>query len=121
MMKPGGKRGRRAASRFSSSNAAALQAMCKSDPARRQALLRTADDTLVRNICECALNTLRGNVRLSADQKKRLSKHRKTLRRLACDRGSWKSKKRLLVQRGGFLPLLLAPIIGSLVASLIGG
>jgi hypothetical protein len=122
-MTSGARRGARrgSASRFNVANATALHAICKLDAPRRRALLRAADDTLVRSICECALNTLRGNVRLSPAQKKRLGKHRKTLRSLASSNGTWQRKKRLLVQRGGFLPLLLAPIIGGLVARLFPG
>ncbi|XP_048514299.1 uncharacterized protein LOC125501746 [Athalia rosae] len=95
---------------FGSSNTAVLHALCELSGPQRLALLRAADDNLVRNICECALNTLKGNVKLSDRQKSRLGRHRRILRRLASNRGSWRSKKKLLVQHGGFLPLLLAPI-----------
>lgn len=104
--------------RFTTSNAVALQAICKLNTQLRTALLRAADPSLVQNICECALNTLRGNVKLTAEQKEHLRKHRKALRRLASNTGSWKSKKRLVIQHGGFLPLLLAPVIEGLVAAL---
>lgn len=104
---------------FGKTNALALHALHKLNPTQRRALLRTADDSLVRDICECALNTLEGNVVLSRAHKSRLARHRHTLRKLACKRGSWKSKKKILVQRGdGFLGLLLAPILGGLASAL---
>lgn len=111
---------RRGGANFGKTTTLALHALHKLNPAQRLALLRTADDSLVKSICECALNTLEGNVALSRGQKSRLGRHRQTLRRLACNRGSWKTKKRIIVQRGnGFLTLLLAPILGTLVSSLI--
>lgn len=109
----------RSASKLIGKCAVALHALCKLNTKQRLALLRTADTPLIRCICECALNTLRGTVALKHCQKSRLVKHKKILRRLASNRGSWKSKKRLIVQRGnGFLPLLLAPLLGSLISSL---
>lgn len=104
---------------FGKTNTIALHALHKLTSSQRRALLRTADDSLVRDICECALNTLEGNVPLSKAQKSRLARHKHSLRRLADNRGTWKSKKRILVQRGdGFLGLLLAPILGSLASAL---
>lgn len=104
---------------FCKTNTIALHALHKLNPAQRKALLRTADNSLIRNICECALNTLEGNVALSRTQKARLVRHKQTLRRLAGNHGSWKTKKRILVQRGnGFLTLLLGPILQTLASSL---
>lgn len=101
--------------------ASALQALCKLNKSQRLALLRSADNDLVRSICECAFNTLKGSVTLKRTEKTRLAKHRKVLRRLASKRGSWKSKKRILVQQGGgFLPMLLAPILGTLLSNIFG-
>lgn len=102
------------AGRFNSSIIAALRAICKLNASQRLALLRAADDSLVRSVCECALNTLKGNVALDRNQKNALIRHRNVLRRLACcDSGSWKTKKRLLIRHAKILPLLLTPIVDS--------
>lgn len=63
---------------------------------------------------------LRGNVPLKHSHKRRLKWYACLLRHLADKNNSWKNKKRLIVQRGGFLPLLLAPILGSVLSRLIG-
>lgn len=116
-MPRGSRRGSSAS--FGKTNTVALQALQKLNPTQKLALLRTADKTLVRDICECALNVLLGNVKLSRAQKTRLVQHKQTLRQLAKKQGSWKSKKKILIQRGnGFLTLLLAPILGTLASSL---
>jgi hypothetical protein len=67
---------------------------------------------------ECALNVLKGNVPLTKGQFKKLKSHKNSLRQLSKKRTS--HKKRLLIeQKGGFLPLLLAPIVGSLLGGIL--
>lgn len=98
-----------------------LQALLHFNKEQREAFLRKADPRIIRCICECALNVLHGNVPLKPDQRKKLRRHASVLRRLAARKGCWKSKKRFVVQSGGFLPLLLAPILGTVLSNLIGG
>ena len=107
---------------FSKRNLALLNALCHGDK-RQSCYAHTADKPLVRCICECVLNVLQGVVKLSDSEKSRLRKHKLTLRKLirAGDRGTWKSKKCVIVQNGGsFLPLLLAPIVGTLLSKIFG-
>ena len=106
---------------FGQKHAAILQALCHLSSEQRIAILKKADPKLVKCICECALNILRGNVTLKQPYKQRLKRYAHILRRLANKNDSWKNKKRLIVQRGGFLPLLLAPILGTVLSRLIGG
>lgn len=81
---------------------------------QRKALLKNASSDLLKSICECSLNVLKGNVRLNARQKGRLTRHKRSLRLLADRKISYKRKKQILIQKGGFLPALLGPIIGTL-------
>src|ERR1700743_18169 len=64
----------------------------------------------IKCICECAKNVLVGNVTLSPEHKRRLKRHKHSLRKLALKKTSMKSKKKI-VQSGGFLGALLGPII----------
>lgn len=120
-----------------------LHALCHADVQQRNGLLRTADKNLIRCICECALNILKGRVGLKNKEKNKLSKHKQILRKLVdkinnSTRGKqhqqqqggkkstvrtsagWKKKKRLLLQSGGgFLPFLLAPIINNILSKIL--
>lgn len=132
-------------------HAALLNAICHANIQEQRALLRTSDESLVKCICECALNVLHGVVKVKPSVKKRLSKFKNVLRQLApplptCTRTrksqngggkrhrdgatarkrrkfNWRAKKRLMMQKGcgAFLPLLLAPIITGLFSRLFGG
>jgi hypothetical protein len=77
------------------------------------------DNDIIRLLSEICLNLLRGNVKLSPGQIHRLKRHKQILRSLATRNISVKEKRRKLIQRGGFLPLVL-PVIASTLAGLIG-
>jgi len=86
---------------------------------QRAAFLRDADNKFAKCIQECIFNTLEGNVPLRSSEKKRLSKHKTTLRRIAAKRGNLKTKRKLLIQREGFLPYIIGPILGALLSRII--
>jgi hypothetical protein len=96
-----------------------LKMLAKGGYRKRKKLLEGASDETVRCLCECALNTLKSNVPLTADQFRRLRRHKHTLRYLADKRISIAKKKKKVKQAGGFLGPLLLPILGSVLAALI--
>ena len=100
-------------------HAAILRTIQKARPDLRKSLLKLADEDLIRCIVECADNTLKGHVQLTSVQKKKLSKHKKVLRKLVKRGESWRTKRKFITQSGGFLLPLLAPVLGTLLANLL--
>src|SRR3989442_7666220 len=93
-----------------------LKALYKASPATRSSLLKIhCDGDFICCITECVKNLLKGNVPLNSAQRKKLSAKKNILRQLALKKTS-QSKKRKLIQSGGFLGALLGPII-----SVLGG
>ena len=88
-------------------------------PQARLALLASADDELIKVIVECAINTLNGNHKLTIDEKGNLKKYKNRLRALVNPKISFKSKRKLLVQKGGFIVPLLASVLSGVKGSLI--
>ncbi|OXU23124.1 hypothetical protein TSAR_012765 [Trichomalopsis sarcophagae] len=107
------------ASGFYKKDAAILKALFHLNNNQQKALLQTAASKLVRHIFECTLNLPISNVPLEKSHKSRLRRHAKTLRKLSEPCVSLLKKKKIIVQRGCFLPALLAPIIITLLASII--
>jgi hypothetical protein len=60
-----------------------------------------------------------GNVKITKAQRKKLARHAQVLRTLSTRKTPINKKKKILIQKGGFLPALLAPVLG-LAASLVG-
>jgi len=99
-------------------NRAFLELLATTNPTQRNQLVRTATQDQLKSICECAYNTLKRNVPLSPRQINTLRKHKGIVYKLV-DKGIPLTRKRkLLEQSGGFLPALLAPILGTAIGAI---
>ena len=111
-------------SRRIKTHAVLLKTLAHCTPKQRKALLKTADKGLIDAICECIVNVLHGNIKLSPSHKRSLSKHKNHLRKLSDRRTSLRERKRLLNQRGGFLlPMLMrlvVPAVGAIANAFSG-
>lgn len=91
-----------------------LKLLKKAKKSQRRKLLEAADNDLILCLCDCANNILKGNVNLNPKQKKQLARHKGAIRSLVSRGKSKKTinkKRKLLIQQGGFLPMLLGPIL----------
>lgn len=87
----------------------------------RNSIIKSSTQDLIDSICECILNLLNGNLSLSEDDEFRLGKYKNPLRKLL-KKLSLKEKKKILIQKGGFLQILLPSVItglASIISSLI--
>lgn len=80
-------------------------------------LIKKGEKKLIDCIDECVYNTLNGNVKLSPKDKIRLSKYKYSLRKLL-NKKNQKDKKKVIIQEGGFLRILLPSAI-ALISSLL--
>ena len=100
-------------------NAAAIIALNNASDALKHAILAAASKELVLSLVECARNIISGKVQLSPDQFSALAGYSKAIRSLTAPSYTIAAKKRIL-QKGGFLGLLLKPLLGAL-GGIIGG
>jgi hypothetical protein len=88
--------------------------------ARKKKLLKDTDDSVVTGVAECCYNLLHGNVTTTKKNMTRLGRYKKQLRKMANKKVAKKTKRQMLMQKGGFLvPLLsvLAPILTGIITS----
>lgn len=88
--------------------------------AQRKALISTLNKEEIFSICECIDNFLSGYISTNDSVRRKLARSKRILRRLRNKSINYKTKKKLLVQHGGFLPSLLVPVLG-VVGSVISG
>lgn len=86
----------------------------------RKGILEKLPNSGIKAICECSLNVLKGNVPLSERQKSCLSKHKNVLRRISNKKCPLHTKRKLIVQNGGFLNVLI-PAALTAITGLING
>lgn len=84
-------------------------------------VIQKCPNSLIKALCECATNVLKGNVPLSKYQKARLMPYKKVVRKLGTKSVPLYKKRKILTQKGeGFLGFLL-PAALSVLTSLIHG
>jgi hypothetical protein len=96
----------------------ALQVLKKASPQLRKAILANSNHDLVLALCEIIANTLSGTVHLKPSEKTKLKRHTSALRKIVDNSVKVKEKKQILVQKGGFLNILLPPAL-ALLSSLL--
>lgn len=112
----------KAYSRCTLRNRTFLQSLSKSVKKKHQSeiknLLQNATWDQLNSITEVIQNTLKGNISYSPHQKKQLLPHKDTIRELGKIKLSKSKRKKLLQQRGGFLPTILAPVLIAIASEL---
>mgnify|MGYP003492579996 FL=1 len=96
-----------------------LRRLGRCSTAERKRFFATCKRDAVDCCCEIARNILNKNVPLTPHQLKAWRRHANNLYQLAQIRTSV-AKKRKILQSGGFLPLLLAPLLG-IASTILGG
>lgn len=95
-----------------------LRALHTLKPQYRSVLLKACNNEEINCICECIHNVLKGKIPLEENQKNKLKKHKNILRKLLC-KGKSKTRKNIIIQKGGaFLPIILGSVLSSLVSSI---
>ena len=89
------------------------------DPEVVRLVIQRAPDAVVRAICNAALNAREGDVRIPPHLKHIFAKYHRHIHRLTDRCCPLSQKRRVLVQRGGFLPIV-APLLATVIGS-IGG
>jgi hypothetical protein len=87
-------------------------------------VIKTSPDSVIKSICNAALNVQRGDrVTLSKKQKTLFARHRAAIAALASKKVTLPRKRKALAQRGGafFIPALIGAALTGLGSVLFGG
>ena len=95
-----------------------LKVLVDARPKLKKAIIKHAPTELVTAISEIVLNLIKGVIKLTAHQKKHLSRYKKELLALAKKKVSLGKKRKILVQKGGSAAVsVLLPLALSLLSS----
>lgn len=86
---------------------------------RQKAIIKGADRPILLALSEICLNIMRRNVPLTEKEKRLLRPYEKQVYQLSLKKQST-SKKKQIVQRGGFLGTLLTSVLPILISTIIG-
>ena len=88
----------------------------------RNSIILNSDNDFILTIIECVLNIMNGNVNLNDENFKILKPYNKTFEKLIKKKISLNNKRKIIVQKGGFLQFLIPAIIsavGSIASAII--
>ena len=85
------------------------------NPRYRKKIILSGDKNLIAALCDIIYNVLNGNINISSTERQKLNKYKTALRCL-CKKSSLREKKRILVQRGGFLQFLIPAVVTGLAS-----
>ena len=90
-------------------------------PSVTTAIVKSAPESVIKTICNAALNCYRGEVILNPRQKKILRKFRGKIEKLCSKNIGLKTKRRILVQKGGaiWIPLLVGALLHNFGSALL--
>lgn len=106
-------------SRRLAKNIDVLRVLNKCKPCQIKAFLSKSDPNLFKCIYDICHNYLVGNIPISLKEKKRLGSHKNLIRYLGTKRVTLRKKKSKIIQKGGFLSVLLTPILTAIATELI--
>jgi hypothetical protein len=84
--------------------------------ANQKDLLNRAKGPFINKICECILNIIEGRVKISNKDFEKLKPYKNLFRKLVKKNTKLKEKKKLIIQKGGFLQILIPAIISGLAS-----
>lgn len=84
----------------------------------KQIVLSATPDE-INSVTEVAANTLKGNICYNNRSRSKLKQFQQEIRSIAKPKLSVKQRKNIIIQRGGFLSTLLAPILAAVASELI--
>lgn len=96
-----------------------IQSLRKLAPAQRRRAMEIANNKFIRHLSSQVKKLKRAKV--NTKLRRRMKLHSKDLRKLSNGKTPITVKRKVLTQRGGFLPLLLAalPALGSIIGGVI--
>ena len=93
-----------------------------SSKAEKKELLKHLKPDTIKAICECSINIINRNLKVSDQEERKINRNRDKIRELVNPKTSQKKRKEILLQeRGAFLASLLAPVLWILVGPLLKG
>jgi hypothetical protein len=86
---------------------------------QRRLIIKKAGPDLIKTIADICFNLTSGKIKLPENKRKKLIRFRHPLRRLADRKVKIQTKRKEIIQKGGFLSAIIPAI--SIVASLVSG
>ena len=96
-----------------------LHALKNSKSKQRNQIISNGNNDLIKSLCEITNNTLNGNVKLNKKCVSKIKRYKTSMRNISDSKRSLSSKRRELIQKGGFLPVILGALLSGVIGKLL--
>jgi len=86
----------------------------------RKNILEDASPEQIACLCEATLNVVNKNVPITAAKVRKLKPFKNVIKKISFEKLPIEKKKKILVQKGGFLPIIVSTVLGLLANQLLG-
>ena len=85
----------------------------------RNQIIAHGNNDLIKSLCEITHNTLNGNNKLNKKCLGKLHCYKTAMRKINEPKRSLSSKRKVLIQKGGFLPIILGALLSGIVGKIL--
>ena len=85
----------------------------------RKELISAGNNDFIKSLCEVTRNTLNGNNKLSKKCLAKLRSYKTVMRKINDPKRSLSFKRKVLIQKGGFLPVILGALLSGVIGKIL--
>ena len=96
-----------------------LYVLKKADPKLRNAILKHVDDVVIKTINEILFNIINKNHKINKSVLDKIKPYKNTIRKVCSPETSVKQKRKHLIQKGGFLPIIISSVLSGVIGKIL--
>lgn len=96
-----------------------LYVLKKADHKLRNAILKNVDNVVIKTLNEIILNIINRNHKINKNVFEKLRPYKNTLRKVCSSQTSMRQKRKHLIQKGGFLPIIITSILSGVIGKIL--
>lgn len=96
-----------------------LYVLKKAEPKLRNAILKHVDDVVIKTIYEILFNVIHKYHKINRTVLDKIKPYKNTIRKVCSPQTSMKQKRKHLIQKGGFLPIIISSVLSGLIGKIL--
>lgn len=96
-----------------------LYVLKKAKPKLRNAILKHVDDIVIKTLNEILFNIMNKNHKINKSVFEKIKPYKNTIRKVCSPKTSVSVKRKHLIQKGGFLPVIISSLLSGVIGKIL--
>ena len=96
-----------------------LYVLKKAEPKLRNAILKHVDNVVIKTIHEILFNIIYENHKINKSVLEKIKPYKNIIRNICSPQTSMKEKRQQLIQKGGFLPIIISSVLSGVIGKIL--